>query len=116
MKTVDVTTFLIHSLNAAFEGGYSLDFWSKSVIAPRRKGDTDLPGYSIGAQPTIVVLKFFIHVLNKRMTDWFDDEVKLVEEQSRFGHSTVERLFTLNDIIQKSVTHGSGKVYLVFID
>lgn len=118
IKTINVMPFLHDYLNALLETGYFPEFWSKSIIVPIfKKGDTDDPGNYRGVSLVSVVSKIFTHILNKRLTQWMEETEQIVEEQAGFraGYSTVDHIFSLYTIIQKSLAQNK-KVFVAFID
>lgn len=114
-----IIPFMTTYLNALFEQGHFPELWSKSIIVPLyKKGDVNLPGNYRGISLLSVVSKVFTYILNKRLTNWAEEEGKIVKEQAGFraGHSTVDHIFTLISVIQKSMSQGKRKAYVAFID
>ena len=50
-----------------------------------------------------VLEKTSAHILNKRLTQWADENGKIVQQQSGFraGHPTVDNMFVLHAIVQR---------------
>ena len=119
VKNINATSFLLDYLNALFSTGYFPKFWCKSVIVPLlKKGDIENPNNYRGVSLLSVVSKIFTYILNKRLTLWMEDCKLLAEEQAGFrtGRSTVDHIFTLFTIIQKSMAQHKGKLYVAFVD
>ena len=82
-----------------------------------KKGDMNNPDNYRGIALTSVVSKVYIHILNRRLTNWAEREDKLLEEQAGFrsGYSTVDHICTLYALVQKYLMKNS-KLYVAFVD
>lgn len=110
---------MLEYLNALFDAGHFPKMWSKSIIVPiYKKGDVDDPNNYRGVSLLSVVSKIFTYILNKRLSLWMEECELLAEEQAGFraDRSTVDHIFSLLCIIQKSMAQNKGKVYLAFVD
>ena len=61
--------------------------------------------------------KLYSYILNKRLTQWIEDNKMLNEAQAGFGQScsTIDHVFTLLASVQKQLLN-HGKLYVRFID
>ena len=61
--------------------------------------------------------KLYSKILNKRLTQWIEDNKMLNEVQAGFwqGYSTIDHVFTLLALVQKQLLN-NGKLYVCFID
>ena len=65
----------------------------------------------------IVDGKLYSYILNKRLTQWIEDNKMLNEAQAGFkqGYSTIDHVFTLLALVQKQLLN-HGILYVYFID
>ena len=113
-----ILPFLVQLFNRIFDTGVYPSAWTSAIIAPLHKnGDIDNPDNYRGVSLLRVAGKVFAQILNERLTQWADDNGKLVEEQGGFraGYSTTD-MFVLYAIIQRYLVKKSGKVYVCFVD
>ena len=61
--------------------------------------------------------KLYSYILNKRLTQWIEDNKMLNEAQAGFrqGYSTIDHVFTLLALVQKRLLN-HGKLYVCLID
>ena len=61
--------------------------------------------------------KLYSYILNKRLTQWIEDNKMLNEAQAGFkqGYSTIDHVFTLLALVQKQLLN-HGILYVYFID
>jgi hypothetical protein len=121
LKTAEkhILPFLEILFNHVFENGSYPQAWAKAVIVPIHKGgDKDNPDKYRGVSLLSLIGKVFASVLNKRLSDWADENNTIVEEQGGFraGYSTNDNIFVLYSIVQKYFLKRSGKVYVCFVD
>ncbi|KAK7481830.1 hypothetical protein BaRGS_00026977 [Batillaria attramentaria] len=114
-----IIPFLKAFFNALLDAGYFPKPWCMSIIVPLyKKGNADEPGNYRGVSLLSVVSKVFTYILNKRLTEWAEEQSVIAKEQAgvRSDHSTVDHIFTFIAIIQKSMSQGKRKAYVAFID
>ena len=65
-----------------------------------------------------MISKCYTSVLNKRLVTWAEENGKLSEAQAGFrqGYSATDHIFTLNAIVEKSLSKTGGKLYTCFVD
>ena len=61
--------------------------------------------------------KIYSYILNKRLTQWVEENSTVNEAQAGFrrNYSTVDHIFTLLTLVQKQLLN-NGKLYVAFID
>ena len=104
--------------NKLFNTGTFPSEWSESVILPiYKKGDFNSPNNYRGISLLNVGGKLYSYILNKRLTQWIEDNKMLNEAQAGFrqGYSTIDHVFTLLALVQKQLL-SHGKLYVCFID
>ena len=109
---------LTEYLSKLFNTGTFPSEWSESVILPiYKKCDVNFPNNYRGISLLNVGGKLYSYILNKRLTQWIQDNKMLNEAQAGFrqGYSTVDHVFTLLALVQKQFLN-HGKLYVCFID
>lgn len=113
------TPFLTRLFNVVFTKGIYPSEWSKAIIVPIHKKGTvhDADNYR-GISLLNVISKCYTKVLSKRLTEWLDDNNKISECQAGFrkGYSTIDQIFNLNALIQKTLARKGRKLYVAFVD
>lgn len=110
--------FLTKFFNTLFCKGLFPTEWSKAIIFPlHKKGDANNPDNYRGISLLSCVSKLYTHILNKRLTQWAEDNNIISEEQAGFRktYSTVDHIFTLYAVVQKNLLQNK-KVYVAFVD
>ncbi|MCB4763941.1 MAG: reverse transcriptase family protein, partial [Sulfurovum sp.] len=113
-----VLHFLTEYFNKLFNTGTFPSEWSESIILPiYKKGDVNSPNNYRGISLLNVGGKLYSYILNKRLTQWIEDNKMLNEAQAGFrqGYSTIDHVFTLLALVQKQLLN-HGKLYVCFID
>ena len=104
--------------NKLFNTGAFPSEWSESVILPiYKKGNFNSPNNYRGISLLNVVGKLYSYILNKRLTQWIEDNKMLNGAQAGFrqGYSTIDHVFTLLALVHKQLL-SHGKLYVCFID
>lgn len=113
-----ILPFLVNFFNHLFDNGLFPDNWSLSILQPlHKKGDTSMPDNYRGISLLDISSKLYSFVLNRRITDWIEEQNILGEEQAGFreDHSTSDHIFTLLALVQKQLLR-HRKLYVAFID
>lgn len=104
--------------NRILNSGHFPDDWSKAVIIPVfKKGDRSNPSDYRGISLISCLCKLFTSILNTRLLKWIDDNDILTDAQFGFRHgmSTVDAIFSLYSIIQKTFLK-KKRLYCCFVD
>jgi len=114
------TVEFMHKLfNTVFnEGIYPVE-WQKAMIVPIfKKGDQHKPDNYRGISLLSLVSKCYTSILNKRLVTWAEENNKMSDAQAGFrkGYSTIDHIFTLSAIVEKSLGKRGGKLYVCFVD
>jgi hypothetical protein len=113
-----VVGFLTKYFNKLFDQGSFPDIWTESVIQPiYKKGDNGLPDNYRGISLLNIGSKLYSYILNKRLTEWAEQNRVINETQAGFrqSYSTIDHIFTLLAVVQKQLRN-HGKLYAAFID
>ena len=113
-----IMPFLLKFFNHLFDNGLFPNEWTLSVLQPlHKKGDINIPDNYRGISLLNVCSKVYSSVLNRRLTDFVEDNDILGEEQAgyRCNRSPIEQIFTLYAIISKQLIR-HRKLYVAFID
>ena len=105
--------------NKFYENSFFPEDWSTSLITPiHKKGDTNNPNNYRGISLQPVISKIYINILNKRLTQWSDENEIIGEEQAGFrkSYSTIDNLFCLQTLVTKYLKNKGGRFYAVFVD
>ena len=111
--------FLTKLFNVLFDQGVYPEEWSKAIIVPIfKKGKENITDNYRGISLLSLISKCYTSVLNKRLVTWAEENGKLSEAQAGFrkGYSTTDHIFTLNAIVEKSLSKRGGKLYTCFVD
>ena len=113
-----IVTFLTKMFNKLFDSGTFPLSWSESVIHPiHKKGDINSPDNYRGISLLNVSSKLYSYILNKRLTDWVEENNVLNESQAGFrrNYSTVDHIYCLLTLVQKQLSNHQ-KLYAAFVD
>ena len=105
--------------NKFYYSSFFPEDWSTSIISPiPKKGDTCKPSNYRGISLQPVISKIYINILNKRLTQWSDENEIIGEEQAGFrkSYSTIDNLFCLQTLVTKYLKSKGGRFYAVFVD
>ncbi len=109
---------LVDIFNMVYNSGHFPEMWTKGVIIPvYKKGSTcDTNNYR-GITLVSCMAKLFTTIINKRLTDWCDENSVLTDAQFGFrkGRSTVDAIFVLSSLIEKTL-NDKGRLYCAFVD
>ena len=111
-----VLHFLTEYFSKLFNTGTFPSEWSESVILPiYKKGYLNSPNNYRGISLLNVGGKLYSFILNKRLSQWIEDNKMLNEAQAGFrqGYSTIDHVFTLLALVQKQLL-SHGKLYVCF--
>jgi len=111
--------FMTPLFNKIFKEGLYPETWCKAVICPiHKKGDKHIADNYRGVSLLCIISKCYTSVLNARLVKWMQVYEKIVESQAGFRkkYSTVDHIFTLSSIIEKSLSKRRGKLYVAFVD
>ena len=111
--------FLTVLFNKIFDSGIYPSEWSKAIVVPIfKKGNIDDPDNYRGISLINITCKCFTSILNKRLYKWLEDNNLIVENQAGFrrDYSTIDQIFNLYSIVQKSFSYSGRKLYVAFID
>jgi hypothetical protein len=115
----EVVCFLTKLFNVLFSKGMYPDEWSKAIIVPIfKKGDNKVPDNYRGVSLLSIVSKCYTSVLNTRLYLWLEDNNKISECQAGFrkSYSTIDQIFNLYAVVQKTLNTKGRKLYCAFID
>ena len=105
--------------NEIFDSGIYPSEWSKAIVVPIfKKGNIDDPDNYRGISLINTTCKCFTSILNKRLYLWLEDNKGIVENQAGFrrDYSTIDQIFNLYSIVQKSFSCSGRKLYVAFVD
>ena len=105
--------------NKFYDSSFFPEDWSTSIISPiPKKGDTCKPSNYRGISLQPIISKICINILNKRLTQWSDENEIIGEEQAGFrkSYSTIDNLFCLQTLVTKYIKSKGGRFYAVFVD
>ena len=109
---------LLKIYNKVFDARYYPEEWAKGLVKPlHKKGEIGDPNNYRGITLISVVGKLFTRIINSRLTEWADKYEFYFAGQAGFrsGHSTMDNIFILNSIINKTIDK-KGRLYAFFID
>ena len=94
--------------------------WRKTIICPipkDKKNDPRIPTSYRGISLISCVAKLYSSLLNKRITDYLENEEKLTDEQNRFRkeRSCLDHVFTLDSIVRNRLEKKED-TFAAFID
>ena len=110
---------LCDTFNAIYNAAIYPDEWAKGLIVPIYKnGDTHLPGNYRPITLTDSMSKIFCGVLYRRLVAWTNKHGSILEGQAGFrkDYSTIDNIFVLDTIINKTLHTPKAKLYCVFVD
>ena len=105
--------------NKLYNKSYFPNDWSISIIIPiPKQGDKNIPDNYRGISLQPVISKIYTTILNKRLSDWSNENNIIGEEQAgyRKSYSTSDNLFCLQTIVTKYLRNKGGRLYAVFVD
>lgn len=104
--------------NIVFNSGYFPDIWAQGYIIPiHKKGSKNDPNNYRGITLLSNLGKLFTGVLTARVEKWFESYNILSDAQFGFrkGHSTVDAIFALHNLIEHVISQGS-RLPCAFVD
>ena len=114
-----VTEYLTALYNVIYNSRKFPYEWSKAIVIPiHKKGRKDLPDNYRGISLINMMCKGYTSILTQRLNKWVEEKKLLCDEQAGFRKkfSTVDQIFTLHAVIQKSLNKTGQKVYVAFVD
>ena len=106
-----------------FHEGVTPKDWSKSIICPIPKSagfQSNDPLQYRGISIAPAICKIYTYVLNRRLTQWMEDNNKLSDCQNGFrrGRSTIDHLTTLPSIVEcrKSQRKATYAAFIELVD
>ena len=115
----DMLNVICKYFNLVLDSGIVPKEWTVGLIIPiyKNKGDLDDPDNYRGITLLSCMSKLFTMIINKRLSDFLEDNKLLVEEQAGFrdGYSTLDHIFSLHCIID-SFLSAKKRLYCAFID
>ena len=106
-----------------FHEGVTPKDWSKSIICPIPKSagfQSNHPLQYRGISIAPAICKIYTYVLNRRLTQWMEDNNKLSDCQNGFrrGRSTIDHLTTLSSIVEcrKSQLKATYAAFIELVD
>ena len=94
--------------------------WKQNIISPIGEGATTDPldptTYR-GLHLICAICKIYCDIINTRLTDWYEEQGKLSEEQAGFrrGRGCIDQLYTLTSLAKSAIDSGSC-LYACYID
>ena len=113
----NVADFLAQLFDKLYDEGIFLKEWSRSkIVSIHKNEDANIPDNYSSIALTSVLCKMHTHILNKRLTNWAEQEEKILEQQVEFmgGYSTMDNIFTLHGLVVKHLQKHT-KFYLGFV-
>lgn len=94
--------------------------WKQNIINPIGKGaSTDPldPTSHRGLHLICAICKIYCDIINTRLTDWYEEQGKLSEEQAGFrrGRGCIDQLYTLTSLAKSAIDSGK-ELYVCYID
>ena len=115
-----ISSYLTKLFNKIYNNCYYPLEWTTSIIIPlHKKGSKLLTDNYRGISLLSVTSKIFTAIINKRLYEWIEKNMKICEEQAGFRRhfSTIDHIFTLYSMVNnKLYGNKRGKLYVVFID
>lgn len=93
-----ISLFFVLLFNKIFDTAQYPEAWRVAIFIPLHKsGDCDNPDNYRGIPLLSILGKVFSHILNKRLTNWVEDNKTIVEERSGFrpGRSSIDNIVVL---------------------
>ena len=121
LKVAGETAVQFHTklFNVLFDEGVYPEEWSKAIIVPiSKKGSENITNNYRGISLLSLLSKYYTSGLNKRLVTWAEENGRLSEAQAGFrqSYSMTDHIFTLNTIVEKSLSKRGGKLYTCFLD
>ena len=111
--------YLSKLFNSIFVSGYFPESWSKGCIVPvYKKGDINDTNNYRGITLVSCLGKLFTSILNRRLLEW-DKKFNIITDAQfgfRPGNSTVDAIFVLQSLINKTLKKRGGRLYCCFVD
>ena len=114
-----LSPLLCELFNHIFNFGIYPESWTKGIIVPvPKKGNPNDVNNFRGIALTSVFSKLFSSIINKRLTNWAEENEILSDSQYGFrkDRSTVDCIFILNSLIDRVVNYEKNRLYCCFID
>ena len=111
--------FLKRLFNVLFSSGLYPKEWAKAIIIPiHKKGDIENTDNYRGVSLLSIISKCYSTILNGRLYAWLEDNNLISECQAGFRkkYSTIDHIFCLHSIVQKSLSQRGKKLYVAFVD
>ena len=97
--------FFFKLFNAIFLKGKFPELWANFIVIhlPPKAGSFSDPDNYRGIALTSVLSKVFLHIVNKKLQIWADDNNLIGEKQGGFRkhYSTIDNVFALHGMVQK---------------
>ena len=93
--------------------------WSQNIICPIHKsGCKSNPENFRGISLINSISKFFTNILTIRLQKWAENNNVIDESQAGFWkqYSTIDKIFSLQALIQKYLCRERGRFYCIFVD
>ena len=114
-----IIIFLTLLFNKIFDSSIYPSEWSKAIVVPIfKKGNSDDPDNYRGVSLINIICKCFTSIMNKRLYLWLEENKVIAENQAGFRreYSTIDQIYTLYAIVQKSLSYKGRKLYVAFVD
>jgi hypothetical protein len=114
-----LSPFLLKYFNHLFTAGLFPSQWTKALLVPlHKKGDSNDPNNYRGISLLSILSKCYTFILTKRLDTWAEEKGKIVDEQGGFrrGRSTVDHIFAMTAMVEKTFAKTKGKLYVAFVD
>ena len=106
-------------INEILLGKIPPEEWGESLIYPiYKKGDPRDPGNYRGIAIGNAAHKLLANIVQERLRKFLEDNNLLPDTQSGFreGRSTIDSLYILNSIINKTLERKGGRLFAFFVD
>ena len=112
-SSIHISPILCSLFNKIFESGHFPTKWSQALIIPvYKQGQIKNPKNYRGISLLSCVGKVFTKLLNKRLSDWAEQNDVMFDSQAGFrkGKSTVDHIFVLQGLISKYLSKKGGRL------
>ena len=114
-----MVSYLLKLFNCVFLSGFFPESWSKGCIVPIfKKGDVNDPINYRGITLISCLGKLFTSILNRRLLEWDKTHDIITDAQFGFrpGNSTIDAIFVLQSLINRTLKKRGGRLYCCFVD